>query len=242
METAKGAVEDDREPSETDDELPDLEAPLELLSSIAGRLLKGDIPTNPSRLQDLFDHIQSVVGDVVDASFAKITDAFDQVDEAHRHLAEEGEETEESQAYLAEFETGREHVEDGLAIMQETFFSAKNFNDLEEFEEEFREAEVQLAEGLGRIETAVIRAEDPELFNLIEVASSPHVEEALEVFSISLDLLSSHLEDGEASHLEKVLDQMEIAREHIENALDALEDEDEDEIQEEDSEAIAEAE
>ena len=201
----------------------DLDAPLALLTSVSSRLLSGEIPTNPSRLQTLFDHIQSVVGDVVDASFAKITDALDQVEEATEALVEEGEESTETHAFLEEFETGREHIEEGLAIMHETFFSAQNFDDLEEMEEEFREAEIQLAEGLGRLETAMGRAEDPDLFGLSESVSSIHVEEALEAFSSSLEALNEHMEDGEASHLETVLDYIEVARQHVEDALEAVE-------------------
>ena len=143
-------------PEDNQIEEPDFDAPLELLNSVSARLLRGEIPTNPNRLDALFQHLQSVVGDVVDASFAKITTAFDLADEANQALSEDGEDSPASRAFFAEFESGREHIEEGLTIMQESFFAAKNIEDLKEFEEEFREAEVQLAEGLGRLETAII--------------------------------------------------------------------------------------
>ena len=141
METVK---EEEPTESQAEESGPDLDSPLQLLSSVSARLLAGNIPTNPNRLQRLFEHIQSVVGDVVDASFEKLTAALDQMQEANRAIGEmAGDEA--SKALLAEFEAGREHIEEGLAIMQESFFSAESLDDVQEFEEEFREAEVQLA-------------------------------------------------------------------------------------------------
>lgn len=213
-------VDEAPEVEQIDDELPDIDAPLELLTSVSSRLLNGEIPANSSRLQALFEHIQSVVGDIVEASFEKITYALDHLEEANEVIREEGEDSEEAEAFFTEFNEGREHIEEGLAIMQETFFSAKNMEDLEDFEDEFREAEVQLAEGLGRLETAVIRAENLELFQLDENASSIHVEDALEAFASGLDALNAHLEDGKASHLEWVLQSIDQAREHVQMALE----------------------
>jgi len=205
---------------EEEDESPDFDEPLALLTSVSTRLLSGDIPTSPTRLQSLFNHIQSVVGELVDASFAKITGAFDQLEEVNENLREDGEGGPQAEAFFQEFEAGREHVEEGLAIMHETFFSAQNFDDLEEFEEEFREAEVQLAEGLGRIEQAMLKAENPEMFGLHQDVSSENVEDALDAIASSLDALTTHLEDGKPSHLEFVLERIDEAREFIENALE----------------------
>ena len=197
----------------------DLDAPLELLNSVSSRLLRGEIPTNPKRLNSLFEHIQSIVGDVVDAGFAKITNALDQVEEANAALLEDGEDSPEVQAFIEEFEVSREHIEEGLAVMHETFFSAKNFDELDEFTEEFREAEVQLAEGLSRLEAVVTEVENPELFGVHEGAASDHVEEALDAFASGLDALNLHLEDGKPDHLAFVLEKIDIARDAVENAL-----------------------
>ena len=218
MSVEQAEVEDD---IDDDDQLeePDFDAPLQLLNSVSARLLRGEIPTNPNRLQALFQHLQSVVGDVVDASFAKITAAFDQIEDANQALREDGEDSPASQAFFAEFETGREHIEEGLAIMQESFFSAQNIEDLEDFEEELREAEVQLAEGLGRLETAMIAAEDPDAFGLHPEVRSEYIEDATDAFASSLDALSLHLEDGKKEHLEFVLEKLDLAREFIEAAL-----------------------
>lgn len=230
MESAEQVLENEEnlEDQDIEDEQTDIEAPLELLSSVSARLLRGEIPTNPRRLQSLFEHIQSVVGDVVDASFAKITAAFDQIDEGNQSLREDGDDSPDAQAYFEAFETGREHVEEGLAIMHETFFSAQNFEDLEEFEEEFREAEVQLAEGLGRIETALMQLETPELFDVSPLASSQHIEDASESFAVCLEAISAHLEDGDPEHLEFVLTEIDKVRAIVETALEEF-DEDADE-------------
>jgi hypothetical protein len=238
-------LEDDEDPGIHDDELeePDLDAPLELLNSVTARLLRGEIPTNQTRLNSLFEHIQSVVGDVVDAGFAKITHALDQVEIANEALLEDAEDSPEARAFIEEFETSREHIEEGLAIMQETFFSAQNLDQLEEFEEEFREAEVQLAEGLGRLEAVITQVENPDLFGVHEEAASEHVGEALEAFASGLDALNAHLEDGKPDHLEFVLEQIELAREYVENALVQIEErtevEDIDDIEEEASDEVA---
>ena len=218
MESNNQALEEDTDTQDGEEEL-DLEAPLQLLTSVSARLLKGDIPTSPQRLQSLFEHIESVVGEVVDASFEKITLSLDHLEEANEALRQHGEVSAEETAFLREFELGREHIEEGLAIMQETFFSARNFHDLKELEEEFREAEVQLAEGLGRLETAVTRAQSPELFGLHKEVASDCLDEALEAFASSLDALNSHLEDGKPDHLEFVLQQIDIARAAVEKAL-----------------------
>ena len=103
METVK---EEESAESQAAESGPDLDSPLQLLSSVSARLLAGDIPTNPNRLQRLFEHIQSVVGDVVDASFEKLTAALDQMHEANRAIGEmAGDEA--SKALLAEFVAGR---------------------------------------------------------------------------------------------------------------------------------------
>jgi hypothetical protein len=205
---------------------PDLNAPLQLLSSVSARLLSGDIPANPNRLQSLFDHIQSVVGDVVDASFEKLTAALDQMQEANEAIGElAGDEI--SKTLLKDFEVGREHIEEGLAIMHESFFSAESLDDVQEFEEEFREAEVQLAEGLARIETAIMGVEIPELNTLHADAENLAVEDALEAIASGLDALNAHLEDGKASHLMFVLEKLDLARTFIEDALDETEPDDE---------------
>lgn len=219
-------IEDVAEPDEQLEE-PDFDAPLELLNSVSSRLLRGEIPTNPNRLQALFQHLQSVVGDVVDASFAKITLAFDKVEEANQALKEDGEDSPATELFFAEFEAGREHIEEGLAVMQESFFSAQNIEDLEEFEEELREAEVQLAEGLGRLETAMIQAEDPDLFGLHPEVRSEYIEDATEAFASSLDALTLHLEDGKREHLEFVLEKLDLAREFVEAALADVEEDEE---------------
>ena len=203
-----------------DEHETDVEAPLELLNSVSARLLNGDIPTSSSRLQSLFLHIQSVVGDVVDASFEKIMIALDQVDEAKDSLREDLAEDENSENIFQEFELGRGHIEESLAIMQETFFSAKNMEDLEDFEEQFREAEVQLAEGLGRLETAITQVEHSELLALSGAPPSDHVEDALDAFSFCLETLNSYLESGDTSRLELVLDQIDLAKEHVEAAYE----------------------
>ena len=216
METVK---EEEPTESQAEESGPDLDSPLQLLSSVSARLLAGNIPTNPNRLQRLFEHIQSVVGDVVDASFEKLTAALDQMQEANRAIGEmAGDEA--SKALLAEFEAGREHIEEGLAIMQESFFSAESLDDVQEFEEEFREAEVQLAEGLGRIETAITRAEIPELHELHAESRSEAVEDALDALASGLDALNSHLEDGTTEHLRFVLQKLDLARGFIEDALE----------------------
>ena len=207
------------EPVEDEDEA-DMEAPLELLNSVATRLLSGDIPASSSRLQSLFLHIQSVVGDVVEASFEKITGALDQVDEAKEALSEEFAEDEGSKEILQEFELGRAFIEESLAVMQESFFSAKSLDDLEHFEEQFREAEIQLAEGLGRLETAVIQVEHSELAHLSGAPPSEHIENALESFAFCLETLSTYLESGDTSRLELVLDQIDLAKDHVEAAYE----------------------
>ena len=210
--------EENLEPAEG----PDLDAPLQLLSSVSAKLLNGEIPTNPRRLQSLFDHIKSVVGDVVDASFEKLTAALDQMQEANEAIGElAGDET--SKSLLEDFEIGREHIEEGLAIMHESFFSSESLDDIQEFEEEFREAEVQLAEGLARIETAIMGAEIPELNTLHADAESLAVEDALDAIASGLDALNTHLEDGKASHLMFVLEKLDLARTFIEDALDEAE-------------------
>ena len=221
--------QDELEPEGADEtveeEGPDLDAPLELLNSVTARLLRGEIPTNQNRLQSLFQHLQSVVGDVVDASFAKITSAFDEVEEANEALREELGDTEETEEYLQEFELGREHIEEALSVMQDTFFSAQNIDDLEDFEDQFREAEVQLAEGLSRLEMALMKADSPELFEFHEGASVEFVGEAADALAMGLEALSAHLEDGRASHLEFVLDRLDQAREFVEAALAEAEEE-----------------
>jgi hypothetical protein len=233
MEAIKG--ENDLESPEESG--PDLDSPLQLLSSVSARLLSGDIPTNPNRLQSLFDHIQSVVGDVVDASFEKLTMALDQVHDANEAIGElAGDKA--SKALLDEFEVGREHIEEGLAIMQESFFSAESLDDVQEFEEEFREAEVQLAEGLSRIETAIMRVEIPELDTLHADAENLAVEDALDAIASGLDALNAHLEDGKTDHLVFVLEKLDLARNFIEDALDDAEPPEEAEASEDDEEDV----
>lgn len=209
---------------ETSPEDIDLDAPLELLNSVSSRLLKGEIPTNPTRLQSLFQHLQSVVGDVVEASFSKITQALDQMEEANLALVGEAEEAPEGEAYLEEFESGREQIEEGLSFMQETFFSAQNLEELGHFEADFRQAEVLLAEGLNRVETAVAKAEMPALFQVHEASFSSNVEGALDAFASCLDALNQHMQDGNPEHLAHVLDMIDQAREYVEQALDQAED------------------
>ncbi|HIB67411.1 MAG TPA: hypothetical protein EYO33_20485 [Phycisphaerales bacterium] len=227
-------IENLDEDQENEEDQPDLNAPLELLSSVSARLLRGEIPTNPRRLQSLFEHIQSVVGDVVEASFAKMSSALDEMETAHEALRGEGEdESEEAQVYFEAFELGREHIEEALAIMQESFFSAENFEDLQEFEEEFREAEVQLAEGLARVETALMQIDNPELFDVSPLASSEFVEHACGAFANSLDALSEHLTDGEPHHLKFVLAEIEKARGFVEAALAEVESDEEEADEEE---------
>ena len=216
METLK---EEEPAESQAEESGADLDSPLELLSSVSARLLAGDIPTNPNRLQRLFEHIQSVVGDVVDASFEKLTAALDQMQEANLAIGELAGDA-ASKTLIAEFEAGREHIEEGLAIMQESFFSAESLDDVQEFEEEFREAEVQLAEGLARIETAITKAEIPELNELHAESRSETVEDALDALASGLDALNSHLEDGKAEHLRFVLQKLDQARGFIEDALE----------------------
>ena len=155
---------------------------------------------------------------MVDASFEKLTAALEQMHVANQAIGEmAGDEA--SKALLAEFEAGREHIEEGLAIMQESFFSAESLDDVQEFEEEFREAEVQLAEGLGRIETAITKAEIPELSELHAESRSEAVEDALDALASGLDALNSHLEDGKNEHLRFVLQKLDLARGFIEDAL-----------------------
>ena len=94
MESAEQVLDETEnldEDQENEEDQPDLNAPLELLSSVSARLLRGEIPTNPRRLQSLFEHIQSVVGDVVEASFAKMSSALDEMETAHEALRGEGE-------------------------------------------------------------------------------------------------------------------------------------------------------
>lgn len=211
-------LEQDADVPEQSEGGPELDAPLELLSSVSARLLSGDIPTNPNRLQSLFEHIQSVVGDVVEASFEKLSVALDEMQSATEQLQEASTEGDRS-ALLQEFDAGRGHIEEALAIMQESFFAAQNFDDVQEFEEEFREAEVQLAEGLGRIETAITKAQIGELSQLHADAESETVEDALDAIASSLEALNAHLEDGETAHLKFVLEKLDLARGFIEDAL-----------------------
>lgn len=215
--TTEHEEENDDKPLE---EEIDLEAPLELLNSVSSRLLRGEIPTNPTRLQSLFQHLQSVIADVVEASFSKITLALDQIDEANHALLEEAGESPDTDAYLEEFEAGREQIEESLSLMQETFFSAQNIEDLGNFENDFRQAEVQLAEGLSRMETAVARVETPGMYGVHERIAGQSVEEALDAFAACLDALNSHLEDGKPEHLSYVLERLEQAKSHVEDALE----------------------
>lgn len=205
---------------EEDDDASEFDAPLELLKDVSHKLLHGGIPPKPKRIESLFSHIQSVVGDLVEKSFVKLHTALEAAAEANEALVEHGEVDAEAQAYLDDFESGRAHVEDGLEIMRETFFSSKNLEDLKDYEEEFKEAEVQLAEGLARLETAVARAENPELFNLHKGVQSEHIDMALTAFEAGLESLTQHMEDGDKDHLEHVLDQLEIARDQVELAYE----------------------
>lgn len=238
--------EEENDDQQLEEEI-DLEAPLELLNSVSSRLLRGEIPTNPTRLQSLFQHLQSVIGDVVEASFSKITLALDQIDEANHALLEEAGETPETDAYLEEFDAGREQIEESLSLMQETFFSAQNIEELGNFENDFRQAEVQLAEGLSRMETAVARVETPGMYGVHERIAGQSVEEALDAFAACLDALNSHLEDGKPEHLSYVLERLEEAKSHVEDALEhaqvqaeelaaqeVADDSDEDEFEDED--------
>lgn len=227
-------MEATQEEEDIDSDSPDLDSPLQLLSSVSARLLSGDIPTNPNRLQSLFDHIQSVVGDVVDASFEKLTAALDEMQRAGSTLGEMAG-PEASKVLMAEFEAGREHIEESLAIMQESFFAAESLDDVQEFEEEFREAEVQLAEGLARIETAIMKVEIPELNELHADAENEAVEDALDALASGLDALNSHLEDGKREHLVFVLEKLDLARGFIEEALEEVEPEEADPEEDDDA-------
>lgn len=198
----------------------DLDSPLELLHSVSTRLLRGDIPANPSRLQSLFQHLQSVVADVVEASLAKMSLALDQMEEVGHVVAGEVGDGPEAESFLEEFEAAREQIEEGLSAMQETFFSAQNLEELSHYETDFKQAEQVLAEGLNRIETAVAKAEIPALFGVHEQALSPYVEGALDAFASCLDAFSLHMQDGNPEHLAFVLDMIEQARESVERALD----------------------
>lgn len=211
-------VEDDE--AEIDSEF---DKPIELLKDVSAKLLRGDIPAKPRRIESLFSHIQSVVSDIVDNSFEKLNDALELAAEANEALAEHGEVDEKAQAYLNDFENGRAHVEDGLEIMRETFFSARNMEDLQDYEEEFKEAEVQLAEGLAKLEQAVLKAEDPTLFNVHPAVESEHLDTALGAFEAGLEALNAHMEDGQKEHLEAVLDHLEIIREQVELAHEMVE-------------------
>lgn len=221
-ETNSVALQEQEQPEVPPEEI-DLDAPLELLSSVSSRLLRGEIPTNPTRLQSLFQHLQSVVGDVVEASFAKISLALDQMEEAGHAMVGEVGETPEAESYLEEFEAGREQIEEGLSFMQETFFSAQNLEELGRYESDFKQAEMILAEGLNRVETAVSKAEFPALFQVHEQAFSSHVEGALDAFASCLDALNQHMQDGNPEHLAFVLDMIDQARESVEQALDQAE-------------------
>ncbi len=212
-------VDDDEEAAEDSE----FDVPVKLLKDVSQKLLSGGIPAKPARIESLFSHIQGVVAELVEKSFDKLNSALEAAAEANEALSEHGDVDEFAQAYLDDFQKGREHIEDGLDIMRETFFSAKNLEDLKDHEEEFKEAEVQLAEGLSRLEQAVTKAEDPKLFNLHKAVESEHIEIALTAFEIGLEELTAHLEDGDRDHLERVMDQLEVIRNQIELAYELSE-------------------
>lgn len=201
----------------------EFDVPVKLLKDISQKLLTGGIPAKPARIESLFSHIQGVVGELVEKSFAKLNSALEAAADANAALAEHGDVDEYARAYLDDFQKGREHVEDGLEIMRDTFFSARNLEDLKDYEEEFKEAEVQLAEGLSRLEQAIAKAEDPELFNLHKAVESEHIEIALTAFEIGLEELTAHMEDGDREHLERVLDQLDVIRTQVELAYELSE-------------------
>lgn len=201
----------------------DVEAPLELLTSVSQRLLRGEIPTNKQRLQSLFNHIQSVVNEVVERSFDQIGEAMDVLNEANEELEEHSESTELTDSFLREFESARHSIEEGLESMQTTFFAAKNFDDLQGCEEQFREAEQRIEEGIARMESCVAQAENPELFGVDETVSTPEIETALDALANALESLSTHLDDGDKSHLESVLKELDYAKTAVASALEATE-------------------
>ena len=215
------------------DDIPeiDIEAPLELLNSVSQRLLRGEIPTNKPRLQSLFNHIQSVVNEVVEQSFDQIGEAMEILNEANNELEDNTEATDLTENFLEEFESARTFIEEGLESMQSTFFSAKNFEDLQGREEEFREAEQRIEEGIARMESCVTQAENPELFGVDQTVAAPEIETALDALANALNLLSTHLDDGDKSHLEQVLKELDYAKVAVTDALQASPEENSSEVE-----------
>lgn len=207
-----------------------LAAPLDLLRSVGERLRKRDIQFSKTRLDGLFSHIQGAVGEVLDFAQEQFQSSLDQLSDATEEMAEaladDPDAVEQAADLVEDFETGRVHIQEALTTLKQSFFSASSFEELEQRQDDFAIAEAQLEEGFARLELAILKTEDPNLFNISEEASSVEVGTALEALAESIDALNQHLEDGSPEAIESALTYIEQAQWVLERALHGpLEDE-----------------
>ncbi len=200
-----------------------LAAPLDLLRSVSERLRKRDIQVSKSRLDGLFSHIQGAVGEVLEFAQEQFQTSLDQLSDATEELAEalddDPEAVEQAADLIEDFEAGRAHIQEALSNLKQTFFSASSFEELEQRQDDFAIAEAQMEEGFSRLEMAILKTEEPDLFNISEEASSVEVGTALEALAESVEALNQHLEDGSPEAIESALAYIEQAQWVLERAL-----------------------
>ena len=240
----------EEEPFDTDLE-EKLAAPLELLRSVSDKLLRRDIEVSQGRLDGLFAHIQSAVGEVIDYAQNQFDASLEEMAGATETLAEEFEEHPEMMAeaneMMEDFEATQEFIQAGLGRLKETFFSASSFQDLEANQVHLADAEAQLEEGFARLESAILKADNPELFQISETASSDEVATALDSLAEAIEALNVHLEQGHPDQIQTALTHIDQARTVLERALtyyqeieeeeEAYEDEEADDLEEEELES-----
>lgn len=209
-----------------EDLLERLNVPLNLLRSVSGRLLRREIPLSKDRLDDLYAHIRSAMGEVLDFAHEQVQGSIARLAEATEVLEEGADDPDLSDAItavLADFEVGREQIESGLAMIKETFFSASSFTELEAAQDSLVVAEAQIEEGFAQLETALLRTEDPELLEIGQSPVKPEVANALDFLADGLEDLRQHLEDGTAQPIRDALKNLDRSRELLVQALDSLE-------------------
>lgn len=200
-----------------------LQVPLDLLRNVSERMLRREIPLTRDRLDGLFAHIQEAVREVLDFAYDSIHDGLDELsaagETAAENLEEDPEAAAQAQGLVEDFETSREHIDEGLVTLRQFFLAATSFESLEQSQDLLTMAEAQMEEGFARLEQAMLKAEDPSMFNLSPEADSLSAGIALDALAESLEAINSHLETGKRAELEAALRHVEHAREALQRAL-----------------------
>lgn len=188
----------------------ELHQPLEILRSTTRRLMDRQIPATSTRLEEMYAHLRGSIGDILDGVARQVSRALQLAREnAADEDAQTAETIEAAQQLIGE---AQEEIEDALAQVKESFFSASSFTELQERLPNLGLFENRLEGAMLRVEQALTMTNDPEVFGVGSFVPAPSVPEALEALAEGLDQIQLHLQDGDKEPLRRALEAVNRAQ------------------------------